>query len=198
MSTERYDIKDNMSPRAYETMYNLQVLLKPFAERKGRKKAPSDRHRERFKPQQVTPEFAASKEAELSDLRGQELKLVKQIGDSYAVNGRNENQDAENLTAQLDSLRNRILRLEDEIAAFEVVSPSLEIPTNVVTVGREVTICTHYYFTDRTATFDTVIVGQDLGTDSPIGKAILGKKVGENVKVKLPDGDIVSVTIVAL
>ena len=197
-SNKHYDIRENMSPKAYEAMRNLQVLLKPFAERKGRIKKPSNRHRERFKAQQVTPEFAATKEAELSNLRNEELNLVKQIGDSYEVSGRNENQDVENLTVQLDNLRNRILRLEDEIAAFEVISPTAEESTDVVTVGSEVTICTHYYFTDRTATFDTVILGQDLSTNSAIGKAILGKKVGDHMKVKLPDGDMVSVTIVAL
>ncbi|MBE6071952.1 MAG: transcription elongation factor GreA [Clostridium butyricum] len=85
----------------------------------------------------------------------------------------------------------RIAQLEAMLKNAEVVDES-EIPNDVVSVGAKVRV-KDFEFDEEV---EYIIVGSaeadpmnfKISNESPVGKALIGKKVGEIVEVVIPDG----------
>lgn len=85
----------------------------------------------------------------------------------------------------------RILQLENMLKNAEVVDES-EIPTDTVSVGSIVKV-KDYDFDEEV---EYTIVGSAeadpmnfrISNESPVGKGLIGKKVGDVVEVNVPDG----------
>lgn len=85
----------------------------------------------------------------------------------------------------------RIVQLEAMLKNAEVVDES-EIPSDIVSVGSKVKV-KDYDFDEEV---EYSIVGSaeadpmnyKISNESPVGKALLGKKVGDIVEVAVPDG----------
>ncbi len=85
----------------------------------------------------------------------------------------------------------RILQLENMLKNAEVVDES-EIPTDTVSVGSIVKV-KDYDFDEEV---EYTIVGSaeadpmnfKISNESPVGKGLIGKKVGDIVEVNVPDG----------
>ena len=102
--------------------------------------------------------------------------------------------------AEYDEARNEQARLEEEISRLEYILEHAEIIQNIssysVSTGCTV-VLSRAAFNDQPQKIETLqIVGrseadysqQKIADDSPIGKAVIGKRVGETFVVEAPVG----------
>ncbi len=115
------------------------------------------------------------------------IKLAREFGD-IAENA--EYDAAKNEQAMLEA---RIAKLEERLASARVIEKR-EISKDVVSVGSKVRLRD----VDAKQTVEYRIVGSaeanpaelKLSNESPVGKAILGRKKGETVEVATPRGSL--------
>ena len=113
------------------------------------------------------------------------IRTAREFGD-IAENA--EYDDAKNEQAMLE---HKIAQLEERLAHARVIDTG-EVDTSVVSVGSRVRLRE----LDAKATVEYHIVGsaeanpaaQKLSNESPVGKAIMGRKKGETVEVATPRG----------
>ena len=112
------------------------------------------------------------------------IKEAREFGD---ISENSEYDDAKNEQAMLES---RIATLEDKLRSASVIDAS-ELSPDVVRVGSQVHIKD-----DKGKSLKYTIVGSTeadpaankLSNESPVGKALVGRKKGDAVKVTLPSG----------
>ena len=112
------------------------------------------------------------------------IKEAREFGD---ISENSEYDDAKNEQAMLEA---RIATLEDKLRSAAVIDAS-ELDNNVVRVGSVVNVKD-----DAGKSLKYTIVGSTeadpsqnrLSNESPVGKALLGRKNGDSVKVQLPNG----------
>ena len=112
------------------------------------------------------------------------IKEAREFGD---ISENSEYDDAKNEQAMLES---RIMTLEDKLRSASVIDAS-ELSQDVVRVGSQVQIKD-----DKGKSLTYTIVGSTeadpganrLSNESPVGKALVGRKQGDSVKVTLPSG----------
>jgi transcription elongation factor GreA len=115
------------------------------------------------------------------------IRIARDFGD-IAENA--EYDDAKNEQAMLEA---RIAKLEEQLTAARVIEAK-EIKSDVVSIGSHVKLKDM----DDNKTVEYHIVGsaeanpaeQKLSNESPVGKAILGRKKGEIVEVVAPRGSL--------
>jgi transcription elongation factor GreA len=115
------------------------------------------------------------------------IRVAREFGD-IAENA--EYDDAKNEQALLE---HRIAKLEEQLSAARVIEKA-EITSDVVSIGSRVKLKDM----DDNKTVEYHIVGsaeanpaeQKLSNESPVGKAILGRKKGEVVEVAAPRGSL--------
>ncbi len=106
--------------------------------------------------------------------------------------------------AEYDEARNDQAKLEEEIAQLEKEVDTVEIVEDdvfehgVVHIGSIVELedegVVERYIIGSTSDDDTIIVISD---DSPVGKAIIGKKAGESFNVALPSGEVAVMKVIS-
>jgi transcription elongation factor GreA len=115
------------------------------------------------------------------------IRVAREFGD-IAENA--EYDDAKNEQALLEA---RIAKLEEQLSAARVIEKR-DITSDVVSIGSRVRLKDM----DDNKTVEYHIVGsaeanpaeQKLSNESPVGKAILGRKKGEIVEVAAPRGSL--------
>ena len=115
------------------------------------------------------------------------IKTAREFGD-IAENA--EYDDAKNEQAMLEA---RIAKLEEQLRAARVIQQD-EVSSDVVSIGSVVRLKDM----DENKTVEYTIVGsaeanpneQKLSNESPVGKAIIGRKKGEVVEVAAPRGSL--------
>ena len=131
---------------------------------------------------------------ELSTVRRREvadrIKEAREFGD---ISENSEYDDAKNEQAMLET---RILQVEENLRSALVVTPE-DVDTEAVQVGNAVTV---KFDNGKPQTF--TIVGsaeadppRRLSNVSPVGKALMGKKKGDEVTINLPSGSTRSAKI---
>ena len=140
----------------------------------------------------LTPEGFETLKQELDLLRtdrrreiADRIRTAREFGD-IAENA--EYDDAKNEQAMLE---HKIAQLEERLARARVIDTK-DVDTSVVSVGSVVRIRD----VDAKETLEYHIVGsaeanpaeQKLSNESPVGKAIMGRKKGETVEVATPRG----------
>ena len=140
----------------------------------------------------LTPEGHEKLKEEIEHLstikRREVAERIKQAREFGDIAETSEYDDAKNEQAMLE---HRIATLEDRLKGSRVVNRK-EIPTGVVAVGTKVKLRD----VDAKETIEYHIVGSaeanpaehKLSNESPVGKAIIGKKKGETVEVSAPRG----------
>lgn len=142
----------------------------------------------------LTPEGFKKLKQELEFLQtekrreiAERIKTAREFGD-IAENA--EYDDAKNEQAMLE---HRILQLEERLRDARVIEKR-QIPKDVVGVGSKVRLKDM----ETNKTIEYHIVGSaeanpaeaKLSNESPVGKAIIGKKKGETVEVAAPRGSL--------
>jgi transcription elongation factor GreA len=115
------------------------------------------------------------------------IKLAREFGD---IAENSEYDDAKNEQAMLE---HRIATLEERLKAARVIDKG-DVTTDVVSVGTIVRLRD----VDAKETIEYAIVGSaeanpaehKLSNESPVGRAILGRKKGETVEVTAPRGSL--------
>lgn len=138
----------------------------------------------------VTPQGFAKLSAERAQLREERERIVERMraalefGRAFPENG--EYLDARH---ELELLDRRLARLEDRLRGAEVVAPQRD---GAVDLGEVVTVLD----LENTEIADYRLVGSgegdpawgDVSYESPLGSALLGRRVGDVVEVDAPAG----------
>jgi transcription elongation factor GreA len=142
----------------------------------------------------LTPEGLEKLKDELQSLRTEKRREVaeriahaREFGD---ISENSEYDDAKNEQAMVEQ---KIAQLEERLNRARVIDKK-DVPKGVVAVGTRVRLRD----LDAKQTVEYVIVGsaeanpreQKLSNESPVGRAILGKKKGETVEVAAPRGSL--------
>jgi transcription elongation factor GreA len=115
------------------------------------------------------------------------IKHAREFGD---ISENSEYDDAKNEQAMLEQ---RIAQLEERLKRARLIEAD-DTPKGIVAVGTRVRLKD----IDANETIEYVIVGsaeanpaeRKLSNESPVGKAILGRKKGETVEVAAPRGSL--------
>jgi transcription elongation factor GreA len=140
----------------------------------------------------LTPEGLTNLKAELehmSTTRRREvaarIKEAREFGD---ISENAEYDDAKNEQAMLEA---RIAQLEDKLRSATVIDAS-DLDTEIVRVGSTV----HVADADGRASVYTIVGSAEakpaelkLSNESPVGKALVGRKLGEEVVLVTPKGE---------
>ncbi|HEX8123026.1 MAG TPA: transcription elongation factor GreA [Solirubrobacteraceae bacterium] len=147
----------------------------------------------------LTPEGLEQLKAELEELTttkrrevAERIKDAREYGD---ISENSEYDDAKNEQAMLES---RIAALEEKLRSATVVDTS-ELSNDVVQVGSQVKVKDGA--SGKSETY--MIVGsaeanpgeKKLSNESPVGRALLGRKAKDKVTVQLPNGKNRELTI---
>jgi len=150
----------------------------------------------------LTPEGYAQLKAELDVLRGEKRREVAdRIAAAREFGEIAENAEYDDAKNEQMMLEHRISQLEDRLANAQVIDKK-RVDTSVVSVGAVVRLRD----VDAKQTVEYFIVGsaeanpaeQKLSNESPVGKAIMGRKKGETVEVITPRGSKVKFKIMEI
>ena len=150
-----------------------------------------------LKENALTPAGQTKLEDELRHLEtvrrrevGERIKEAREFGD---ISENSEYDDAKNEQAMLET---RILQVEENLRSALVVTPE-DVDTEAVHVGNAVTV----KFDDGKPQTFTIVGSAEadpprrLSNVSPVGKALMGKKKGDEVTINLPSGSTRSAKI---
>jgi transcription elongation factor GreA len=142
----------------------------------------------------LTPEGYQNLVDELEHLRterrlevAERIREAREFGD---ISENSEYDDAKNEQAMLEA---RIAQLEERLRAARVIDAS-EVSSDVVSLGSQVKVDD----LDHGDTLSYTIVGSaeadpgagKLSNESPVGRALMGRKKGDQIEVAVPQGTI--------
>jgi transcription elongation factor GreA len=141
----------------------------------------------------ITPEGLEKLTAEVEELRtvrrrevAERIKEAREFGD---ISENSEYDDAKNEQAMLEQ---RIAQIEERLRRAIVVDKD-QLDTGVVSVGVRVHVKDQKTGDSRkfqlVGSAEANPAEEKLSHESPIGKALMGRKRGEIVKVEVPRGD---------
>ena len=140
----------------------------------------------------MTKEGNVRLEAELKNLKGVERpNVIKAIAEARAHGDLSENAEYHAARDKQSFIEGRILELEDKLSRAEVIDPT-KLAGDKVVFGCTVKIVD--VETNEEITYK--IVGADesdiksgrLSYTAPVARALIGKRLGDNVDVKTPGG----------
>ncbi|MFO7571332.1 MAG: transcription elongation factor GreA [Gaiellaceae bacterium] len=150
----------------------------------------------------LTPEGYEQLNAELEVLRTEKRREVaERIAAAREFGEIAENAEYDDAKNEQMMLEHRIAQLEERLAHAEVIDTK-RVDTSVVSVGSVVRLRD----VDAKATTEYFIVGSaeanptehKLSNESPVGKAIMGRKKGETVEVATPRGSKIKFKIMEI
>ena len=140
----------------------------------------------------LTSEGLKELQTELKDLEDKKLpKLVKRVARARSFGDLSENSEYSNAREELAFAEGRVDELKELISRAKVIRSKKK--KDVVKLGCKVTV----HANGGEHTFE--VVGEweadpgkkKISHNSPLGKALLGKKRGETVEIKAPAGKII-------
>ena len=146
----------------------------------------------------LTQEGLEKTKKELERLKTVERKEVaRMIGEAKSYGDLSENSEYDAAKTKEAQLELKILELEDRVKRAKIITKDA-LNTKVVNIGSKVTLYDVEFDEDVVYTLmgstDSDPLNGIISNCSPLGKAILGQKVGAEVKVETPTG-IASYTI---
>jgi transcription elongation factor GreA len=136
------------------------------------------------RPEPLTPAQKAQLEAELAELEGpRRAEAVEAIARARSFGDLSENFEYHAAKNEQGLLERRITILRDRLDRAVIIDET-NSPTGAVAVGSHVTI-----EDERGEQMDVEIssVG-GVSPDSPVGRALMGRKVGDEVEIEAPRG----------
>jgi transcription elongation factor GreA len=138
----------------------------------------------------LTKEGLEGLKNELAALRDvQRPKIVERLANARSQGDLSENSDYQTAREELDFLDGRIEELEEVIKTASVATVS---KADGVGVGTKVTVKVDgsKVVFDIVGEWEADPVNKKISSDSPLGKALAGKKVGDKVEVDAPAGNV--------
>jgi len=141
------------------------------------------------KTYQITLEGKAELEAELTELKGRRGDIADKIANARDYGDLSENAEYDAAREEQGLLESRIAEIEDILLNADIIKGGTKTK---VGLGSKVELKTG----DKTVKYSVVgpveadpLEGK-ISDESPIGQALIGKKVGERVVIKTPKGEI--------
>ena len=138
----------------------------------------------------LTQEGLDTLKAELSELRDvKRPKLVDRLSNARSQGDLSENSDYQSAKEELEFLDGRIDELEEVIKKANVASAE---KTGGVDVGTKVTVKVNGNKTifNIVGEWEADPVNKKISHESPLGKALFGKRIGDSVEVEAPAGKL--------
>ena len=138
------------------------------------------------KAEHLTSEQKARLEAELAELEGpKRAEIVEAIKTARGFGDLSENFEYHAAKNEQGLLERRITILRDRLQRAEIVDEKAAAASSQVSVGSRVSL-----ELDDGETMDVEISSVDgVSPDSPLGKALLGAKAGDEIVVAAPKGE---------
>lgn len=140
----------------------------------------------------LTREKLVELEAQLKEMKTKgRQEAARKIAEARGHGDLSENSEYDAAKEEMAMLELRIAQLEETLLRTRVMDPS-EVRTDKVYIFTKVKLLD--MLSNKTIEYQLVsteeadIVKGKISTDSPIGKSLLGKAVGEAVSVKVPAG----------
>lgn len=138
---------------------------------------------------QITEAGRAELEAELETLKGRRGEIADKIAEARNYGDLSENADYDTAREDQALVETRIAEIEDILSRAEIIKAS---NSSRVTVGSTVELKND----GKTVTYTLVgpveadpLEGK-ISDESPIGEALMGKKVGESATIMTPKGSM--------
>lgn len=140
----------------------------------------------------LTPEGLEQAKKELEQLKTVErIKVSKMIGEAKSYGDLSENSEYDAAKTKEAELEMKILELENRIKNAKVISKE-DLNTKVVNIGSNVTLYDEEFDEEvkykLLGAVDSDPLNGIISNASPLGRAILGQKVGSEVVVETPAG----------
>jgi transcription elongation factor GreA len=140
----------------------------------------------------ITPKGAQKLKDELSRLKEERPKISREIGVAREHGDLSENAEYHAAKERQGMVEARIKDIEDKLARAEIIDPS-RLHGDRVSFGATVDLSN--IDTDEAVTYQ--IVGAEeanvneglISISAPLARALIGKQVGDEVRVKLPAGE---------
>lgn len=140
----------------------------------------------------LTPEGRSDLEKELKELKDQKLPaLIERVAKARSFGDLSENTEYTTAREDLSFVEGRIDEVNEILSRAQTIKP-VSGTKKTIALGSKVTL----KIKGKEHTF--TVVGEweadpkekKISQDSPLGKALMGKKVGEEVEVEAPAGKI--------
>jgi len=154
------------------------------------------------KPSYITPEGLQRLQEELRKLREEKrLEVAQQLRVAIEAGDLSENAGYEEAKREQAFVEGRILEIERILANAEIVNEGDGRGTATVHVGSRVTIAEDGYAPETyriVGSAEAAPLDGLISNESPVGRALLGKAVGDEVEVKTPAGGSRLLTIIEI
>ncbi|AKM80832.1 TPA: transcription elongation factor GreA [Candidatus Saccharibacteria bacterium] len=138
---------------------------------------------------QITDEGKKELEAELEELKGRRGAIADKIAEARDYGDLSENAEYDAAREEQGLVESRIAEIEDVLLNAEIITAT---KSSKVTLGSKVELKT----AGKTVNYHVVgpveadpLEGK-ISNESPIGVALLGKKVGDSATITTPKGEI--------
>jgi len=139
------------------------------------------------KTYQITLEGKSELELELEELKGRRGQIAEKIANARDYGDLSENSEYDSAREEQGLVESRVSEIEDILQNAEIIKST---KSSTIKVGSTVVLKNGSKVTYR-------IVGRveadplegKISNESPIGAALMGKKVGESVTIKTPKGE---------
>lgn len=142
------------------------------------------------KKYQITDSGRKELEKELAELKSRRGEIAEKIAEARSFGDLSENAEYDAAREEQGLLETRVIEIEDILQHASIIKSA---DATVVGLGSAVKLKN----SDRTVTYTVVgpveadpMEGK-ISDESPIGQALMGKKVGDEVTISTPKGEIV-------
>ena len=142
------------------------------------------------KKYQITDSGWKELEKELAELKSRRGEIAEKIAEARSFGDLSENAEYDAAREEQGLLETRVIEIEDILQHASIIKSA---DATVVGLGSAVELKN----SDRTVTYTVVgpveadpMEGK-ISDESPIGQALMGKKVGDEVTISTPKGEIV-------
>lgn len=144
------------------------------------------------KDYKLTPSGVAELKEELSELKDRRLQVAEKLKNARELGDLSENAEYHAAREEQIQLENRLSEVEQILSHVEIIKEPVN--SNEVELGNTVIL-------DNGSSRELTIVGSveadpkqnKISDESPLGRAILGRKVGDEVEISTPSGKTVYV-----
>lgn len=139
------------------------------------------------KTYQITSEGKAELEAELVELKGRRSQIAEKIANARDYGDLSENAEYDSAREEQGLVESRVSEIEDILQNAEIIKPT---KSSIIKVGSTVVLENGSKVTYRiVGPVEADPLEGKISNQSPIGSALMGKKVGETVTIKTPKGE---------
>lgn len=135
----------------------------------------------------ITLEGKAELEAELEELKGRRGQIAEKIANARDYGDLSENAEYDSAREEQGLVESRVAEIEDILQNADIIKPT---KSSTIKVGSTVVLKNGAKVTYRiVGPVEADPLEGKISNESPIGSALMGKKVGDKVTITTPKGE---------